>query len=239
MSMMIRPVDALHAAAEQARVAMAGDSPIRINRDALGMVTVSLPDSSEVIMVKVNGAKKAKEYTGPFNLKDGGTVEAYKLFNPRIKASATFAKIEKVPAQVVFVNSEEPYEEAVLAIDGDPDSYWHTMYSVTVAQYPHWIDLDIREVKDITGVTYMPRQGGGENGDFKDYEVYVSLDGKNWASPLPVALSSATRKRRPSASTIPSKGSMSVSAASARRTARTTAAQPRLKSSLTELDSAT
>lgn len=184
MSMMIRPVDALHAAAEQARVAMAGDSPIRINRDALGMVTVSLPDSSEVIMVKVNGAKKAKEYTGRFNLKDGGTVEAYKLFNPRIKASATFAKIEKVPAQVVFVNSEEPYEEAVLAIDGDPDSYWHTMYSVTVAQYPHWIDLDIREVKDITGVTYMPRQGGGENGDFKDYEVYVSLDGKNWGQPV-------------------------------------------------------
>lgn len=57
------------------------------------------------------------------------------------------------------------------------------MYSVTVAQYPHWIDLDTRDECNIKGVTYLPRQDG-PNGDFKDYEVYVSQDGENWGEPV-------------------------------------------------------
>lgn len=32
-------------------------------------------------------------------------------------------------------------------VDGDPNTYWHTVYSVTVAKYPHWIDFDCAEVK--------------------------------------------------------------------------------------------
>ena len=42
--------------------------------------------------------------------------------------------------------------------DGDPSTIWHTMYSVTIAKYPHWVDLDAGEVKEIKGFTYLPRQ---------------------------------------------------------------------------------
>ncbi|MCU4164440.1 discoidin domain-containing protein [Carboxylicivirga caseinilyticus] len=58
------------------------------------------------------------------------------------------------------------------------------MYSVTVAQYPHWVDLDCGEVKSIKGFTYLPRQDGGRNGDIKDYTIHVSEDGKEWGEPL-------------------------------------------------------
>ncbi|MCM1028838.1 MAG: discoidin domain-containing protein [Pseudoflavonifractor sp.] len=196
MGFMIRPVTALNDIDKQVRVALAGDKPLRISRSDLGMVSVEAPGyDSDALMVRVNGAKKPKTYTGPFSLKDGGTVEAFVATNPRIAGKASFDKIEKVATQVVFVSSEEPYEEATLAVDGDPDTYWHSMYSVTVAQFPHWIDLDTREVKNITGVTYLPRQSGA-NGDIKDYEIYVSMDGKEWGEPVAKGSFAKDKKRK-------------------------------------------
>ena len=38
-------------------------------------------------------------------------------------------------------------------------------------------------MKTLKGVSYLPRSGG-ENGDIKDYEIYVSLDGKTWGDPV-------------------------------------------------------
>ena len=57
------------------------------------------------------------------------------------------------------------------------------MFSVTVAKYPHWVDLDAGEVKQIKGFSFLPRQDGS-NGHVKDYSISVSLDGKNWGEPV-------------------------------------------------------
>ena len=57
------------------------------------------------------------------------------------------------------------------------------MYSVTVANYPHWIDFDASQTKTLKGFVYQPRQDSA-NGRIKDYEIYVSNDGKNWGSPV-------------------------------------------------------
>lgn len=206
MSLVLRPVTALMDAPSQARVSLDGDKPLRIWRDDMGNVTVSTPDEGKSIMVRVDGAKKPVAYSGPVNMRNGGTIEAWLADNNRISATATYNRIEKVPAQVMFVNSEEPYEEAKYAIDGNPDSFWHTMYSVTVAQYPHWIDLDVREIKNLTGVAYLPRQGGGENGDFKDYEVYVSTDGKNWGELVAKGTFERNKKRKEIRFDAPVKG---------------------------------
>ena len=53
------------------------------------------------------------------------------------------------------------------------------MYSVTVAQYPHWVDFDALDVKLMKGFVYTPRRNGS-NGNVKDYEIYVSTDGQSW-----------------------------------------------------------
>lgn len=63
--------------------------------------------------------------------------------------------------QVVYASSQESGDgDAANLVDGDPSTIWHTMYSVTVAKYPHWVDLDAGEVKEIKGFTYLPRQNG-------------------------------------------------------------------------------
>ena len=87
--------------------------------------------------------------------------------------------------QIAFASSQEPDEgDAGYMVDGDPSTFWHTMYSITLAKYPHWVDFDAGKQKVIKGFTYLARQDGSLNGCIKDYEIYVSNDNKNWGEPV-------------------------------------------------------
>ena len=87
--------------------------------------------------------------------------------------------------QIAFASSQEPDEgDAAYLVDGDPSTFWHTMYSITLAKYPHWVDFDSGKEKIIKGFTYLPRQNGSLNGCIKDYEIYVSNDNQNWGNPI-------------------------------------------------------
>ena len=87
--------------------------------------------------------------------------------------------------QIAFASSQEPDEgDAAYMVDGDPSTFWHTMYSITLAKYPHWVDFDAGKEKVIKGFTYLARQDGSLNGCIKDYEIYVSNDNKNWGNPI-------------------------------------------------------
>ena len=87
--------------------------------------------------------------------------------------------------QIVFASSQEPDEgDASYLVDGDPSTIWHTMYSITLAKYPHWVDFDAGKQKVIKGFSYLARQDGSLNGCIKDYEIYVSNDNKTWGEPV-------------------------------------------------------
>ena len=87
--------------------------------------------------------------------------------------------------QIAFASSQEPDEgDAAYLVDGDPSTFWHTMYSITLAKYPHWVDFDAGKQKVIKGFTYLARQDGSLNGCIKDYEIYVSNDNKTWGEPI-------------------------------------------------------
>ena len=87
--------------------------------------------------------------------------------------------------QIAFASSQEPDEgDAAYLVDGDPSTFWHTMYSITLAKYPHWVDFDAGKQKVIKGFTYLARQDGSLNGCIKDYEIYVSNNNKTWGEPI-------------------------------------------------------
>ncbi len=99
--------------------------------------------------------------------------------------------------QIAFVSSQEPDEgEAAYLVDGDPSTFWHTMYSITLAKYPHWVDFDAGVAKTLKGVTYTARQDGSLNGCIKDYEIYVSDDNKSWGEPVAKGRFEKTAKRQ-------------------------------------------
>ena len=88
--------------------------------------------------------------------------------------------------KVARVDSEEPGEgSATNAIDGKPETFWHTNYSKDETSHPHEIDLDLGSNLSICGLAYTPRQGQ-DNGRIDRYGVYVSVDGKAWGDPIVV-----------------------------------------------------
>ena len=182
MGFIIRPANAKGGA----DVTTAGYKPLLISQQKNGDVVIESGVEGATVMYKIGTGRKAKamEYTGPIAFRDGGIITAYYKEKPELEVKMKYAKIERISTEVIFTSSEESGEgNATNLVDNDENTYWHTMYSVTVAKYPHWVDLDAGEVKSITGFTYLPRQGN-PNGHIKDYRLQVSQDGKNWSEPV-------------------------------------------------------
>jgi hypothetical protein len=87
---------------------------------------------------------------------------------------------------VVSADSQETVGEnapATNAVDGDPDTIWHTKWSGTSDPMPHEITLDLGSNKSAACLYYLPRQSGS-NGRIAKYEVYTSMDGTTWGNPV-------------------------------------------------------
>ena len=180
----IRPLTTGSNMSAVTKVTASGETPIIINRDKEGVTTLSSINEGRTIMYSLNGAKKGKAYTEPLNLREGGILKVWYNDNPWMYFESQLPRIESVPLEVVYASSQEPREgDASHLTDGDGSTIWHTMYSVTLAKYPHWVDFDAASVKNMKGFIYTPRTDSS-NGQVKDYEIYVSQDGKEWGTPV-------------------------------------------------------
>lgn len=92
-----------------------------------------------------------------------------------------------LPLSIVRVTSEETVGEhapAASAIDGNPDTYWHSKWlnaSPLPSQYEIVVDTGSRNL--IQEIVYLPRQAGS-NGRLIGYEVYVSESPTVWGQPV-------------------------------------------------------
>lgn len=170
--------------AEAVKVSPSGEQPISIEHSRSGIVKLSTPATNRTIMYAIGNSKKGIAYTQPIDMRQGGTIRAWYKEAPNMSVTMTYAKVESVPLEVVFASSQEPGEgDAINITDGDPSTIWHTMYSITLAKYPHWLDFDAGEQKLMKGFTWLPRQDN-RYGRVKDYEIYVSQNGKDWGQPI-------------------------------------------------------
>jgi len=74
----------------------------------------------------------------------------------------------------VRVDSEARGYEGVNALDGNPNTMWHTEWQKTSPAHPHEIVVDLGSVYEITGLEYLPRADGAVNGSIREYELFVS-----------------------------------------------------------------
>jgi beta-galactosidase len=182
---------------------------VRIERDADGRVTLSGVHEYSELRYSVDGrdpVRHGKWYLGPFELRSGGTVRAVEMvctsgspacdpsvyddldrWIPGPVVSEGFAPMaRRSQMKVVFADSEQAGEgEAKYAIDGKAHTYWHTQWGEEHPAHPHELRIDLGELYQIEGVRYLPRQGM-QNGRIRDYELYVSADGKTWGKPAAV-----------------------------------------------------
>jgi phospholipase C len=96
------------------------------------------------------------------------------------------AKPAKIVLTVVKVDSEETAGEngkAANAVDGDPNTMWHTQWQDSAPPCPHEIVIELTPPSAIKGFTYLPRQDDSDHGNIKDYEFYTSTDGVDFGQP--------------------------------------------------------
>jgi len=101
--------------------------------------------------------------------------------------AAVPAAANKLGLKVVKVDSEETSGEdghGANAVDGDPNTFWHTQWQDANPPCPHEIVIELAMPATIKGFTYLPRQDDGINGTIKDYEFYVSNDGQDFGQPV-------------------------------------------------------
>ena len=88
---------------------------------------------------------------------------------------------------VVRVDSAETVGEDAKgenAVDGNPDTIWHTQWQDANPEHPHEVVIQLETPGTLKGFTYLPRQGDNDHGDIKGYEFFVSNDGQNFGEPV-------------------------------------------------------
>ena len=78
----------------------------------------------------------------------------------------------------VAADSQDPGKAPGLAVDGDPETFWHTVVDdVPAPMLPHAIVLDTGAASRIAALGYTPRQDGRASGRIGGFVVQVSDDG--------------------------------------------------------------
>jgi len=78
----------------------------------------------------------------------------------------------ELSAKVTGADSEEGDTPARFALDGDPDTIWHTAWRQDNPRHPHELRLELPQPVTIAGLRYTPRQDM-TNGRVRRWELYA------------------------------------------------------------------
>jgi len=83
------------------------------------------------------------------------------LLSAMVGLSALAMAADRVVTVKVEVDSESPGYEGYRAMDGNPETMWHTDFHFDETPPPHEIVVDLGDSYPIAGFAYLPRRGGG------------------------------------------------------------------------------
>lgn len=70
------------------------------------------------------------------------------------------------------------------AIDGNPDTLWHTQWEGSAPMPPHSLIVEMARPARITGFRVLPRQDATTNGGIAKFRFYTSANGIDWGQPV-------------------------------------------------------
>jgi len=90
--------------------------------------------------------------------------------------------LERVAGTTVHaVSSAEPGLEGARALDGLPNTFWHTAFTGAAPKHPHELTIALGAIRRVGGLGYLPRQDQFSIGNVGDFEILTSLDGQEWS----------------------------------------------------------
>jgi hypothetical protein len=90
-----------------------------------------------------------------------------------------FKELNKANWQIVHKSSEETKaksQSAKNAIDGNPNTIWHTEWKDRSPSHPHEIIIDMGRIQNVNFVTHLPRQDGSSHGRILEYQIYLGMN---------------------------------------------------------------
>lgn len=127
-------------------------------------------------------------YLLPISIKEAS---GYNI-NPKLKT--VFVAVSKLQGKVVptslkatwdvTASSEELVGEGAVngraraAIDGDINTFWHSNWASTAPPFPHWLNIDMKQLYFIDKIALHPRNNNS-NG-FTRFKLEGSIDGTTW-----------------------------------------------------------
>ncbi len=157
-----------------------------IKRNREGLVSIKVETTHPVITYTLDGTEPtaaSERYSQPFSLPEGGTVKARAFINDFESQSSVVTQQFDICSEkwtIVGVSAQTEQFQPINAIDGDPNTMWHTPWGENVPSHPHYIAIDLGEQLNIKGFSYTPRADHNKSGTIFKYVFYVSQDGKIW-----------------------------------------------------------
>lgn len=131
---------------------------------------------NEVQQIKFNGVFKGRYFSlDTYSALDGKPFAAVAELE---LLDETGRLLDRSDWKVVYTDSEELGREsgaAMNALDGLANTHWHTEWSAESRNHPHRLLLDLGSSRLVSGLRYLPRQGGPTTGGrIKDFSVGLS-----------------------------------------------------------------
>ena len=157
-----------------------------IARDKKGEVKILAFDSGLDIYYTIDGSEpnsNSKKYLEPFDLPTKGQVKAIAFDQTTGNSSSLSVKTFDVCKDKWRVILPDPEKDprGKFFIDANPESIWKSDPAKNV---PQTVIVDLGEILDLTGFTYLPTQQRYIDGTISEYQLFVSMDGNNWRSPV-------------------------------------------------------
>jgi beta-galactosidase len=160
--------------------------PVLGQRDNFGKVTLACNTPGARVEYFVDGSTW-QPYTSPFEFKQAGvislraTAQGLRSFNGAI---ALGPYDHRSAWKVVSASSSLRGDgDPANMIDGNPQTAWRARPRSDVSQPPHNIVLDFGGELTVSTVLYTARSQD-PGGRVRDYEIYLSEDGKDWGQPV-------------------------------------------------------
>jgi beta-galactosidase len=172
------PESRLAAPADQVRAALG-------HRGYDGMVALSCATAGSQIMWSTDGASW-KLYASPFEFRQAGTV-FFRATAPGLQpfngAIVLGPYDQRLAWKIVSASSAVRGDgDAANMLDGSPDTAWRARPRTDVAAPPHSVVIDFGGTRDVSSVLYTARAQDAA-GRVREFEVYLSEDGKEWGAP--------------------------------------------------------
>jgi len=177
----------------------------KTNYEVLPSSSYSLSSVSSVVP---KGKTSSEPLKITFKTKGEGAMDAFKTYLLPITLSNSTVKIKESLKTVYYLvkalpdladypnydrskfsivgfssqeaNGEGPNNgRAVFVLDGDVNTFWHSQWQGTPATPPHFLTIDIGELKIFHGLSFLPRQGD-QGGKPNEVNVQISTDNVTW-----------------------------------------------------------